>query len=41
MIVPGIVDETISKQFYRMAPAGVTLVKTSLNVRELTLNDII
>ncbi len=40
MIVPGIVDETISKQFYRMAPAGVTLVKTSLNVRELTLTDV-
>ncbi len=40
MIVPGIVDETASKQFYRMAPTRVTLVKTSLNVRELTLNDI-
>ncbi len=40
MILPGIVDEAISKQFYRMAPEGVTLVKTSLNVRDLTLNDI-
>jgi maleate cis-trans isomerase len=39
-VVPGIVDETISKQFYQMAPAGVTLVKTSLNVRQLTLDDI-
>ncbi len=40
MIVPGIVDETASKQFYEMAPEGVTLVKTSLSVRELTVNDI-
>ncbi len=40
MIVPGIVDETASTQFYRMAPAGVTLVKTSLSVRELTVDDV-
>ncbi len=40
MIVPGIVDETASKQFYRMAPAGVTLVKTSLSIRELTVDDV-
>ncbi len=40
MIVPGIVDETASKQFYRMAPAGVTLVKTSLSVRDLTVDDV-
>lgn len=40
MIVPGIVDETASKQFYRMAPAGVTLVKTSLSIRELTVEGV-
>lgn len=40
MIVPGIVDETNSRQFYRMAPPGVTLVKTSLSVRDLTVDDV-
>jgi hypothetical protein len=29
---PGIVDETLSAQWYRMAPHGVTLVRTSLAV---------
>jgi maleate cis-trans isomerase len=31
-ISPGIVDESLSRQFYRMAPPGVTLVRTSLGV---------
>lgn len=40
MLVPGAVDETISKQFYRMAPPGVTLVKVSLHMTGLTIEDI-
>lgn len=28
---PGLVDETLSGQWYRMAPHGVTLVRTSLD----------
>lgn len=40
MLVPGAVDETLSRQFYRMAPPGVTIVKASLGVRELTVDDI-
>ena len=35
---PSIVDETLSCQFYRMAPAGVTLVRTSLGMVELTVD---
>lgn len=33
---PGVVDESLSRQFYRMAPPGVTLVRTSLGVSALT-----
>lgn len=29
---PGLVDETVTRQFYRMAPPGVTMVRTSLGV---------
>ena len=35
---PSIVDETLSRQFYRMAPEGVTLVRTSLGMVELTVD---
>jgi len=35
---PGIVDETLSRQFYRMAPDGVTLVRTSLGLVEITVD---
>jgi hypothetical protein len=34
---PGIVDETLSGQFYRMAPPGVTLVRTSLELKDVTV----
>lgn len=37
---PGIVDETLSRQFYRMAPDGVTMVRTSLGVTSLTVGEI-
>lgn len=37
---PGTVDETISRQFYRMAPEGVTMVRTSLGVRAVTTDEI-
>jgi len=37
---PGTVDETISRQFYRMAPEGVTMVRTSLGVRAVTPGEI-
>lgn len=40
MLVPGAVDETISRQFYRMAPPGVTLAKASLGVRNVTPDEI-
>lgn len=33
---PGIVDESLSRQFYRMAPPGVTMVRTSLSVTKIT-----
>jgi maleate isomerase len=33
---PGIVDESLSRQFYRMAPPGVTMVRTSLSVTAIT-----
>ncbi|GIH17766.1 maleate cis-trans isomerase family protein [Rugosimonospora africana] len=33
---PGIVDESLSRQFYRMAPPGVTMVRTSLSVTQIT-----
>src|SRR4051812_38574281 len=33
---PGIVDETLSGQWYRMAPQGVMLVRTSLVLKEVT-----
>lgn len=33
---PGVVDESLSRQFYRMAPPGVTLVRTSLGVTAIT-----
>jgi maleate isomerase len=37
---PGIVDETLSAQFYRMAPPGVTLVRTSLELRDVTVDEV-
>jgi maleate isomerase len=37
---PGLVDETVSRQFYRMAPPGVTMVRTSLGVKEITTDEI-
>jgi maleate cis-trans isomerase len=37
---PGLVDETVSRQFYLMAPAGVTMVRTSLGVGALTTDEI-
>lgn len=37
---PGLVDETVTSQFYRMAPPGVTMVKTSLGVTALTTDEI-
>ena len=37
---PGIVDETLSAQFYRMAPPGVTLVRTSLGLRDVTVGEV-
>jgi maleate isomerase len=37
---PGIVDETLSSQFYRMAPPGVTLVRTSLELRDVTVDEV-
>ncbi len=37
---PGIVGEAIPVQFYRMAPPGVTLVTTSLGLRELTVGEV-
>jgi maleate cis-trans isomerase len=37
---PGIVDETLSGQFYRMAPPGVTLVRTSLELRAITIEEV-
>jgi maleate cis-trans isomerase len=33
---PGVVDESLSRQFYRMAPPGVTMVRTSLGVTAIT-----
>lgn len=36
---PGIVDESLSRQFYRMAPAGVTMVRTSLSVTKITTDE--
>jgi maleate isomerase len=37
---PGVVDESLSRQFYRMAPPGVTLVRTSLGVTAITPEEI-
>jgi maleate cis-trans isomerase len=37
---PGIVDETLSGQWYRMAPAGVTLVRTSLELKDVTVEEV-
>ena len=37
---PGIVDETLSGQWYRMAPHGVTLVRTSLELKDVTVEEI-
>lgn len=37
---PGIVDETLSGQWYRMAPPGVTLVRTSLALRDVTVDEV-
>jgi hypothetical protein len=37
---PGIVDETLSGQFYRMAPPGVTLVRTSLELKDVTIEEV-
>jgi maleate isomerase len=36
---PGIIDETLSQQFYRMAPDGVSLVSVGLGVDALTRAD--
>ncbi|GIH17748.1 maleate cis-trans isomerase family protein [Rugosimonospora africana] len=33
---PGAVDESSSRQFYRMAPPGVTIVRTALGVTDIT-----
>ena len=37
---PGIIDETLSGQFYRMASPGVTLVRTSLELRDVTVEEV-
>jgi maleate isomerase len=37
---PGIVDETLSGQWYRMAPLGVTLVRTSLGLKDVTVEEV-
>src|SRR5262249_51578901 len=37
---PGIIDETLSGQFYRMAPPGVTLVRTSLELKDVTVEEV-
>jgi len=37
---PGIVDETLSGQFYRMAPHGVTLVRSSLELKDVTVDEV-
>ena len=37
---PGIIDETLSGQFYRMAPHGVTLVRTSLELKDVTIEEV-
>ena len=37
---PGIVGEAIPVQFYRMAPPGVTLVTTSLGLRDVTVGEV-
>jgi maleate isomerase len=37
---PGIVDETLSGQFYRMAPRGVTMVRTSLELKDVTVDEV-
>lgn len=37
---PGVVDETLSGQFYRMAPPGVTLVRTSLELKDVTVEEV-
>jgi Arylmalonate decarboxylase len=37
---PGIIDETLSGQFYRMAPPGVTLVQTSLELKDVTIDEV-
>lgn len=37
---PGIVDETLARQFYRMAPDGVTIVQAGLGLRDLTGDEV-
>jgi maleate isomerase len=37
---PGIIDETVGRQFYRMAPEGVTIVQTSLGLRDVTEGEV-
>ncbi|GAA5199889.1 aspartate/glutamate racemase family protein [Rugosimonospora acidiphila] len=37
---PGAVDESSSRQFYRMAPPGVTIVRTALGVTDITPDQI-
>lgn len=37
---PGVIDETLSGQFYRMAPPGVTLVRTSLELKDVTVAEV-
>lgn len=39
-ISPGAVDESSSRQFYRMAPPGVTIVRTALGVTDITPDQI-
>jgi maleate isomerase len=38
---PALIEETVAKQFYRMAPDGVTLVQTSLRVESVTREGIL
>jgi hypothetical protein len=40
LLSPGIIDETLSGQFYRMAPPGVTLVRTCLEPKDVTVEEV-
>lgn len=37
---PGVVDETLACQFYRMAPPGVTIVQAGLGLQDLTVDQV-